>query len=326
MKPTLKGQCDRFIENRDVVKSCFSMESSYLYPICAAIITDRDMRADPERLKRCKDLLKAQTGVFSQFRGNPRLAMIALMSVDSNPALRLSNAQQVYDHLKDYFSGSAYLCVAAMVISDLVDPGYYKQMAEHTRHIYGLLKSKHPFLTGAEDSVFSALLAVSKKTDERIVQETEECYRLLKERFSSGNALQSLSHVLALCEGKAEEKCAATVSLFNELKDRGCAYGTGFELPTLGVLAMVPADRQELVQDVLDVDAYLSQKKGYGVFGVGKKQRLMHASMIVTGAHMRHCAAELASSHRALALIAAQQAALCAAIAAASATAITAAT
>ena len=89
---------------------------------------------------------------------------------------------------------------------------------------------------------------------------------------------------------------------------------------------MVPADRQELVQDVLDVDAYLSQKKGYGVFGVGKKQRLMHASMIVTNAYMRHCAMELASSHRALALIAAQQAALCAAIAAASATAITAAT
>ena len=141
MQGALKGYCDLFMENRDVVKSCFSMESTYLYPVCAAIITDRDMRMNPERLKRCRDLLKEQTGTFSQFRGNARLAMIAMMSVDSNPNVRLKNAQQVYDHLKDYFRGSAYLCVAAMVIADLVDPGYYKQMAEHTRHIYGLLKS-----------------------------------------------------------------------------------------------------------------------------------------------------------------------------------------
>ena len=60
MKATLKGRCDRFIENRDVVRSCFAMESTYLYPICAAVITDHDMRADPERLKRCKELLKEQ--------------------------------------------------------------------------------------------------------------------------------------------------------------------------------------------------------------------------------------------------------------------------
>lgn len=320
MKATLKARCDRFIENRDVVKSCFGMESTYLYPICAGVITDRDMRADSERLKRCKELLKEQTGVFSQFRGNPRLAMIALMSVDSNPALRLKNAQQVYQCLKDYFSGSAYLCVAAMVIADLVDPGYYKPMAEHTRHIYGLMKSKHPFLTGAEDSVFSALLAVSKKTDERIVEETEQCYQLLKKHLGSGNALQSLSHVLTLCEGNTEEKCAATVSLYEELKGRGRVYGKGFELPTLGVLAMVPADRQELIQDLLDVDACLSKKKGYGIFGIGKRQRLMHAAMLVTSEYMRN---STVIGHRMLALVAAQQAALCAAIAAATAAAAT---
>ena len=320
MRVSLKGYCDRFIENRDVVKSTFSMESSYLYPVCAAIITDRDMRASQERLKRCKDLLKEQTGVFSRFRGNPRLAMIALMSVDSNPAGRLNNAQQVYEHLKDYFSGSAYLCVAAMVIADLVDPGYYKQMAEHTRHIYGLLKSKHPFLTGSEDSIFSALLAVSKKTDERIVEETERCYTLLKEPFRASNATQSLSHVLALCEGKAEEKCAATISLYQDLKARGCSYGRDFELATLGVLAMVPADRQEVLQDMVDVDSYLSRQKGYGVFGIGKRQRLMHAAMIVTGQRMQENSTMMAAaSHSTLALIAAQQAAMCAAIAAAAA-------
>jgi hypothetical protein len=165
------------------------------------------------------------------------------------------------------------------------------------------------------------LLAVSKKTDERIVEETEECYGLLKEHFHSSNAVQSLSHVLALCEGRAEDKCAATVQLFQGLKDRGCYYGTNYELATLGVLAAVPGDRQALIQDVVDVDAYLAQKKGYGFFGIGKKQRLMHAAMIVTGQQVKQCRTMVtAASYSTLALIAAQQAAMCAAIAASAAT------
>lgn len=311
-------QCESFIENRDIIKNTFRMESAYMYPICAAIITDKGKRADSERLRLCRDILKAQTGAFSNFRGLSKLALICMMSIDANPEQRLKNAQQVYDQLKASFSGSQYLCVSAMVISELVDPGYFKPMAEHTRRIYRLLRSKHPFLTGSEDSIFCALLAVSKKTDERIVDETEQCYTLLKPHFISANAVQSLSHVLALCEGRPQEKCEATVSMFRQLQEAGLRYGTDFELPTLGVLAMLPTDRETILRELREVDEYLASQKGYGIFGLGKKQRLMHAAMIVTGDHLEHCATtQVALSHSIMALAAAQQAALCAAIAAA---------
>lgn len=322
MREALLEQCESFIENRDIVRSVFKMESSFMYPICSAIITDKGKRADSERLKQCRDILKAQTGAFSNFRGLCKLALICMMSVDANPEQRLKNAQQVYEHLKGSFSGSQYLCVAAMVISELVDPGYYKPMAEHTRRIYNLLKSKHPFLIGAEDSIFSALLAVSKKTDSRILEETEQCYTLLKPHFLSNNAVQSLSHVLALCEGRPKEKCEATVSLFQQMKQEGLRYGTDFELPTLGVLAMLPVDRQTILSELREVDEYLARKSGYGIFGLGKRQRLMHAAMIVTGDHLEHCSTnQMTLSHSTMALAAAQQAALCAAIAAATAAA-----
>lgn len=318
MREALLEQCESFIENRDIVRSVFKMERGFMYPVCAAIITDKGKRADAERLRMCRDLLKAQTGAFSNFKGLSKLALICMMSVDVNPEQRLKNAQQVYAHLKASFSGSPYLCVAAMVISELVDPGYYKAMAEHTRRIYQLLKNKHPFLIGAEDSIFSALLAVSKKTDDRILYETERCYGLLKPHFHSQNAVQSLSHVLALCEGKPEEKCEATIALFERMKNDGLRYGTDFELPTLGVLAMLPVDPELIFAELREVDAYLSKKRGYGVFGLGKRQRLMHAAMIVTGDHLEHCATtQLTLNHRTMALSAAQQAALCAAIAAA---------
>ena len=320
MRTSLQEQCESFIENREIIKSVFKMENAYMYPICSAIITEKGMRADPERLRLCRDLLKEQTGPFSNFRGLTKLSLISMMSTDPNPEQKLRNAQQVYQYLKTCFSGSQYLCVAAMVISELVEPGYYKPMAEHTRRIYNLLKSKHPFLTGAEDSVFSALLAVSKKTDERIVDETEQCYNLLRPHFTSNNAVQSLSHVLALCEGNPERKCDTTVEVYRKLAALGRRYGTGFELPTLGVLAMVDRDVDRVLQELLEVDRFLGTQKGYGVFGLDKRQRLMHGAMIVSGDYLEHCATmQVAFTQSAVALAAAQQAALCAAIAAANA-------
>lgn len=320
MRTSLAALCSKFIENRDVVKSTFFWDSSYMYPICAAIITDKGMCADSERLRSCKEILKQQTGVFSNFRSTAKLAMIAMMSVDSNPAGKLSNACSVYGKLKEHFWRSQYLPVTSMIIADMVDPGYYTEMAAHTRHIYELMKKEHPLLTSNEDSVYAALLALSKQSDQRIVAETESCYRLLKPEFFSGNAVQSLSHVLALCEGRTEDKCKATVDLFYALKARGYKYGTEYELATLGVLAMLPADRDAVIADMIEVDSFLATQKGYGIFGLGRKQRLMHAGMLVAsdylkGSHAMHTAA----AHSALALIAAQQAAMCAAIAASTA-------
>ena len=317
MRSSLAAICKRFVENRDIVKRTFAWDSTYMYPICSAIITEKGMRADPEKLKQCRDLLKKQAGAFSDFRGSAKLPMIAMMSVDPNPALKVKHTVEVYGRLKNHFRNSQYLPAASMVISDLVDSGYYKEMASHTRHIYDLLKSKHPFLTSAEDSVFSALLAISRKTDERIVAETEDCYSYLKPHFFSGNAVQSLTHVLALCEGPAEEKSAATLELFNELKARGYKYGTDYELATLGILAMLPGDREAVIQDLIDVDGFLAKQKGYGVFGLGKKQRLMHAGLIVSGEYLKDTKTMLVyANHSAMALVAAQQAAMCAAIAA----------
>lgn len=322
MRGSLSALCGSFIENRDTIKAAFGLESSYLYPVCAAVFTDRHKRADVERLRECRKLLKAQTGVFSNFRSTAKLTMVAMMAVDSDPEGKLGRALQVHEALKEYFFGSQYLPVASMLIADAVKPARYDEIAARTRHIYDLMKQEHPILTSSEDSVFAAMLALSQLTDEQVVSETEACYRLLKAKFFSGNAVQSLSHVLALSEGEAEEKCRATIELFQSLKERGYKYGTDYELATLGVLAMLPADQSAVMEDMMEVDDFLSGQKGYGFFGLGRKQRLMHAGMLVTSDYIgRSDAMNTAAIGGTISLIAAQQAAMCAAIAAASAAA-----
>ncbi len=129
MREELHTLCQNFIRNRDVVKSTFGWESTYIYPVSAAIFTDKRMTADADRLRRCKDILKEHTGVFSNFRSTTKLPMLSMMAADSNPERRLQNALEVYGLLKEYFWNSQYLTLTAMVIADLTEGWEYKNAA-----------------------------------------------------------------------------------------------------------------------------------------------------------------------------------------------------
>ena len=238
MRTSLKFLCNSFIESRDTIKETFFWGSSYIYPVAAAVFVDKRVTADGERLEMCGDILKENTGFFSNFRNYVKLPMVSMMAVSSDPEDKLKKALAVYELLKQHFFSSTYLPLASMTISDYIEPDHYEAIARRTRRIYDLMKQEHPFLTSGEDSVFAALLALSSASDEQIVMNTEQCFDILKPQFFSSNAVQSLSHVLALCEGSAETKCDRAMELFYKLKDQGYKYGTGYELATLGVSSL----------------------------------------------------------------------------------------
>ena len=320
MRTSLKSLCNSFIESRDTIKETFFWGSSYIYPVAAAVFVDKRVTADRERLEMCGDILKENTGFFSNFRNYVKLPMISMMAVSSDPEEKLKKALAVYELLKQHFFSSTYLPLASMTISDYIEPVHYEVVARRTRRIYDLMKQEHPFLTSGEDSVFAALLALSNASDEVIVQNTEECFDILKPQFFSSNAVQSLSHVLALCEGDTEMKCNRAMKLFYKLKDQGYKYGTGYELATLGVLAMLPADLDTIADDIVQVAEFLASQRGYGMLGMTKRQRLMHAGLIVTSDYLdQNTSMQAAAVSSTISLIIAQQTAMCAAIAASAA-------
>ena len=320
MRSSLSNLCNSFIESRDTIKETFFWGSSYIYPVAAAVFVDKRVTADRERLEMCGDILKENTGLFSNFRNYVKLPMISMMAVSSDPEDKLKKALAVYELLKRHFFSSTYLPLASMTISDYIEPDHYEAVARRTRRIYDLMKQEHPFLTSGEDSVFAALLALSNASDEQIVLNTEQCFDILKPQFFSSNAVQSLSHVLALCEGDAEMKCGRAMDLFYKLKDQGYKYGTGYELATLGVLAMLPADLDTIANDIVEVAEFLADQRGYGILGMTKRQRLMHAGLIVTSDYLdQNTSMQAAAVSSTISLIIAQQTAMCAAIAASTA-------
>ncbi len=321
MRDSLRKLCDSFISNRDVLKKFFKTENSYIIPVCASIFASKGITADTDTLKHCKALVKANTGVFSHFRGNAALPVISMLASDSLPDEKINTITEIYSILKQYLSRSEHLAYAAAVLSDMADIREADALAQRACIIYKRMKKEHPFLTSAEDSVFAVLLAFCSQRDDELIRDMESCYKFLKPIFSYGNYVQSMSHVITLAGGNITENCRRTAELFTLLKDAGRKYGRTYELSVLAALAILPVDTASITEDILQADSFLSQQKGYGFWGLDKGTRLMHAAMLVSFDYSQNTAVSAAAVTATISMVAAQQAAICAAITASSAAA-----
>lgn len=322
MNEVTLSNCKQLIDNRDRIKSVFSWDNSLIHLCCAGIYSAKGLTVDETVLQASRDLIKKKVGVFSNFRSTARSPIAAMISTSENPEQTLERGLTVYDLLKKEFWSSTYLPLAAMIIAQVAEPYQYEQIANRTRVLYNRIKAEHPFLTSGEDSAFCALMALSEKSDESLIMDMERCYEELKPNFFSSNAVQSLSHVLALCDGTVSEKCTRTMQLFEKLKAAGHKYGTDYELPTLGVLAMSGADLESVAADMIEIDDWLADQKGFGFFSsITKKQRLMYAGILAQRDYSNESALQTAAVGGTISLIVAQEAAMCAAVAASTAAA-----
>ena len=332
MKDALHSRCEAFIANRDLLRKRFKLESSYLYPICANIFCARGVTPSEETLIMCRDILKSKANAFSNFRGNLSLPIISMLAAGSAPEARMDEAIENYAALKKYFFRSSYLALAAFALADMGMGARAIDHVERGREIYDRMKKEHPFLTSAEDSVFAVLLSFSEKPLEQMVDEMEQIYGMVKERFSSGNAAQSVSHVLSVSADDPSQKVKKFFSLYDGIRESGGKYGKHYQLSTLAAASLTALTAGELVQDMMDIDHYLSEQKGYGFLSLDNRTRMMHAAMLVSDQECLHrdrldalmsasgseaaerSAAQTAVLTSTLSMLAAQQAAMCAAV------------
>ncbi len=321
MTAALQRMCEQFIENRDRVKAAFKWDSSLIYPACANLFCAAGKEADAERLAACRQLIREHTGFFSSFRGNVRPALVCLLSMEDGAEEKLARVMSAYQLLKQEFWGSGYLALVAYFLADQAGETETEGYVARGKALYRRMKKEHPFLTSEEDSVFAVMMAFSEKSDDALIEDTEACYRLLRQRFHSANAVQTASHVLALADGTPEEKAGRVIELYDALRRAGCKYGRDYELAVLAALAIQKADISQLADDVAEADAFLRGQQGYGFFGAGRRARLMHAAMIAADSRAPLRQTDAAALTGTLAMIAAQQTAAFAAMAGASAAA-----
>lgn len=326
MNYTLLQRCQLFVSNRDIMKEHFKWDSGMYHPLVASLYTEKDLTIDPIRIKNCKEIIKKNTGLFSEFRSTAHLALAALLSLQQQPESRFQEILRAYEALKKEFRSSAYLPLSAFFMADMLETAAHDSVVRKAKDIFQRMKKEHPFLTSGEDCGFAVMLAMSDMTPSAAIIEMEKCYSLLKSRFTIGNALQTLSHTLTLGGDSAQSKCDRVIRLFDLLKENNCKYGTGAELAVLGVLAISGADSAAIMRDIVEVNEFLLGQKGFGALGMGKTQRVMYAAILVTQENKRAStnALGLTTVNSVTSLLIAEQAAIAAVIAASAAAASTA--
>lgn len=278
----LKEKCDLLVRNKKILQDAFRWEAGLMSLTAATLYTDSAMTADVEQLKRCEMIMKEKTGVFSEFRGNVKMPLLCKMALSGDPEKTFANVEKLYTLLnQSKWIGDEYKIMAAITLCDHVDESDYETAVARTNEIYARMKQEHKWITSNEDIPFTAILAVSDLDIDRLIDEMEQDYRILKDTFHNSNAVQSLSHVLALDEHIADEKCARVVALFNELKAIKHRFGTSYELATLGTLTLLDLPEKEIAALIAEVDDYLKGQKGFGALALSANERRLFAAQLV---------------------------------------------
>lgn len=262
--------------------------SSITSPICAYLYLVHKEHPNKEMINLCGKIINDNSSLFSSFRGELKSVFSCMLAIDKDPGYKMSLVSAAYAALDEYFLTNATLSLLSFMMADIAKPNKFYEIAERTKFLHQEINREHPFLTDSKDVAFVGLLAMSTKSDAEILHESEEIFTALKSEFSflSQNALQSLAHVLVLCIGDPIIKCENTISLFNQLNDYDLRYPQDFALVPLGILANMQIPFNQLIEDIVGTYNHLENTDNYGLFGYGRKARIMHTLMIVAAHYM----------------------------------------
>lgn len=286
MNTSLERMTEQFVSAQKTISRVQPLLSMYAYPVCAELFVQRGIEPDLKKLKRCERILIKKAGLFSDFSGTSALVIISLLSMSDDPEAMYDRLKDARDLIRRCFPPVPdYIALAAVVLSEEDDQSRWEDIVRESADIYNGLKKKHRILTSGGDILLSLLLVRAGKDREAVSTDAKACAALLEGREFDAKSLHSLCRVLSLTDGTPEEKCARFERLYDLLKDRGRKYGKEYQIPMLGLAAMLPEDIEAIADDIIEVDAQLSKEDMYKgiVPKYSRTVRLMHAAMVVAG-------------------------------------------
>ena len=294
MENALKDSCDRLTACYRAADSAFLMEHSTLLLSGCLLCMRQGKEADPVRLRECRALLKKEESVFSLYRSTGELALCFLMALSDDPLAALRKTEHVTEKLANFWSGSEALS-AAIMITENASFSEFDDKALRTRDILNEMNRNHPVLTAENDLPFAALLAVNESEGRDLLQDAEDCYRLIRKGMkTSHETAQILSLILSIYPSAPKAKVGRISNITKSLLSRAPRFSLDKPAALIGILAEAGGSKDGLAEDIADADAYLeSFPVMKGLFGNGSANRKI-ASIFLTA--LTHAIKPLSSS------------------------------
>ncbi|PWW03260.1 uncharacterized protein DUF4003 [Paenibacillus cellulosilyticus] len=282
-----KDRLALFVDNVDVMKRSFKWHHAMVNRLAALLYAVEDKNVDVPAIKENVDRIKRNTGIFSTFRGSGTISFAAQLSLSSEPEAQLTNALDVLERLRQSkFRSSPYLSVAAYQIAAHSRSERYADVVDRAKSFYTEMKGNHPYLTGQDDYIFAAMLALSDIDVKAGTERMEQFYTALKPELRIGNGLQALTQVLVLGQHHADP-VARVRRLKNAFRDKGIKLDKSDTLSSLGVLTLLPCEDVDIVEDLVRTSEWLRMQNGFSRWSVTTQELLLYASALVAYQHLK---------------------------------------
>lgn len=274
---------EKFVENKNIISSLFKFDNIYSAIAASFIFTTKDVTIDQERLKLCEKIIKEKTGAFSIFRGINKLIVLSKLYFCENEEEYINGIDKTFKDLKKYFKWTQenYLFIAAIVLYENQKENSIEYI-QKARSIYDKMKKNHPFLTSSLNVPFAVMLSEMQKSEEKIIEELEEIYNILKNEIFNKTAVYALSAALVLqTRVDVKEKCHKFISLLDALNNADCKYGRNVELATIAPFVNYDENESILAYEIAQLEDRLKSHKGFGSFLFTQAQRTAFVAQMV---------------------------------------------
>ena len=275
-----------FAESKKAIEKDFALEYGMSQAVAALLYAIAGQEADTVRMKESRKILQMKRSFFSAFRDSSELIVLARMAMTVDPERYLDDLIEVFNVFSQgSFFESGYMVLTAMIICDSDRKSDAQQIKVKTDEIMRRMSQKHPLLTDSEDLALAALLAMTERDVNDIIDDMEECYEYTKKTLRLGadsNSIQALSQIIALTDDNVKEQCDKVAELFGAFKDQKAKFGTYLEFPALATLIDVDMPADELVGEIIEAAAYLKDSKALSGLEMDNKTRLMFAAMLAS--------------------------------------------
>lgn len=287
MEDIVKQKVDLMVENYNKIKKNFRWDYDIARHFVAMNLASKNKSVDTNRIKEIKDYVKKEAGLFSQFKGTNLFVLTGNLYLEDDYKEYFKNMEKVYKRMKDSgLKSSQSLTLASYIMVKNVSIEELDKKIERVNEFYANMKKNHFWLTSYEDYILATVLAISDLDVEESNKKIRKSYKILSEKkFAIGNALQSLSQIMAFGEEDIEDKCNRVISLYEKLKSAKIKLGYN-SLASLGVLALITADEDMIVNEIKEAYTYIREKNGSWTFSIGKANEAMIAISLVSDSYI----------------------------------------
>lgn len=248
---------------------------------CALKYTVKNKTIESKKVNEELKLIRKNTSIFSDFRGNSSVNTALVLSFNKNPEISLKNIIDIHKSLrKKKFYSSDSLALTANTIFENQEKIDIDECIDKIKLIHEAIRQSNSSLTAIDDYRIACEIAINSKDISKSLMDMQTAYEYLIENgFHKNSTIQSLAYILSQTNKQnIWDNCTRIKKEIQNNKFKLHEYG----YPLLGVMALLEIDEiKPIINKAKDISKKLKEYKGYGDFVLVDKYRNMAALIMV---------------------------------------------